>query len=78
MPKPLIHLQPHTSRMLAEYHKDTDSPETELRWLRVALVLQAVAAFNDCTYDNETFHGVLDVAFSDNPDNIRERARELI
>ena len=78
MPVPLIHIQPKTAIMLADYHANTDSPETEMRWLRVALVLRAVESHNDCTYDNETFHGILDMAFSDNLDNIRTRARELI
>ena len=75
---PLMHLTPTTCKILANYHANNGSPETEIRWLRIALVLLATSAYNDGHYSEEDMHGVLDLAFSDHDDNIRARAYELL
>jgi len=75
---PLINLTPTTTKMMAEYHANSGSPETEILWLRVALVLLATSAYNDGHYREEDLRSVLELAFDNDAGNVRARAYELL
>lgn len=75
---PLMHLTPTTAKVLANYHATSGSPETEMRWLRIGLVLLATSGYNDGHFTEEDMHGILDLAFSDHEGNIRARGYELL
>lgn len=75
---PLIHLTPTTTKMLAKYHANEGSPETEIRWLRIALVLFAINAYNDGHLTETDMHGMFDLAFGHWSDYMRDRAYEVL
>ena len=74
----IIHITPTTCHMLAKLYTD-DSPETEVRWLRIGLLLFTIDGFNNGSTTEEDLHGFLDLVFGhDNDDNLRTRAYEFL
>ena len=74
----IMMITPVTCHMMAKYHA-TDSPEAELRWLRIGIVLFASMGYNNGPLSEEDLHGMFDLAFNQgNDDNLRERGYELL
>lgn len=75
---PLMHLTPTTAKVLASYHASNGEGPSEMRWLRVGLVLLATSGYNDGHFTEEDMHGILDLAYSQSDSNIRARGYELL
>ena len=78
MQRPLLHIQPQTCLMIADYHKGANNTPDANEWYRTALVLQAVMSYNDGTWNDESLRNMLSTAFTGTDDAIDAHVRELI
>jgi hypothetical protein len=75
---PLIAITPTTAAMLAQYHENCNSPNDEVMWLRVGLILEAAQGYTAGRLTEENLRDYLDLGLNCSQSEVRAKAYELL